>query len=99
MVMGEGNSGLKTAIAVAPVADWSLYDSIYTERYMVTPQDNPVGYNVSSVLNRLGNFNDLTNYMLVHGIDHHLTLCLAPFIAVSVYDERCIAIVTHNRYW
>ncbi len=39
----------RTAIAVAPVTDWRLYDSIYTERYMRTPalNDNVWGYNVS----------------------------------------------------
>ena len=37
-------------IAGAPVTDWRDYDSIYTERYMGLPQDNPEGYNVSSVV-------------------------------------------------
>jgi len=37
-------------IAYAPVTDWSLYDSAYTERYMGTPADNPDGYRQSSIL-------------------------------------------------
>lgn len=40
----------RAGIAYAPVTDWSLYDSIYTERYMDTPQDNPEGYEVSAPL-------------------------------------------------
>jgi dipeptidyl-peptidase 4 len=40
----------KAAVAGAPVSDWSLYDSAYTERYLRTPQDNPEGYKKSSAL-------------------------------------------------
>src|SRR5437588_1895704 len=36
--------------AGAPVTDWKLYDSIYTERYMGTPAENPGGYRDSSIL-------------------------------------------------
>lgn len=38
------------AVAGAPVTDWSLYDTAYTERYMGTPQDNPEGYRLTSAL-------------------------------------------------
>lgn len=43
----------KAIIAIAPVADWRLYDNIYTEKYMSTPQENPEGYDNSSVLKYL----------------------------------------------
>ncbi|QPH18890.1 hypothetical protein C2857_004009 [Epichloe festucae Fl1] len=38
-------------MAVAPVTDWRFYDSIYTERYMRLPQDNPSGYDASAIQN------------------------------------------------
>ncbi|WP_417665592.1 alpha/beta fold hydrolase [Pseudidiomarina sp.] len=38
------------AVAGAPVTDWALYDTHYTERYMGTPQDNPEGYQQANVL-------------------------------------------------
>src|SRR5207248_11613768 len=37
-------------IAGAPVTDWHNYDTIYTERYMHTPQENPQGYDKTSVV-------------------------------------------------
>jgi dipeptidyl-peptidase-4 len=41
----KGNDVFKSAISVAPVTHWKFYDTIYTERYMQTPQLNPDGYN------------------------------------------------------
>ncbi len=43
------STAYKLGIVGAPVTDWHLYDSIYTERYMDTPQANPEGYKTSSV--------------------------------------------------
>ncbi len=51
--------------AIAPVTDWRLYDSIYTERYMATPQDNPEGYAAGSVLEAVGALAD--PLLVIHG--------------------------------
>lgn len=57
------------AFAGAPVTDWSLYDTFYTERYMNTPQDNPDGYEKSSVFFHLDKLeHELPPLMLVHGM-------------------------------
>ncbi len=45
-------------MSVAPVTDWIYYDTFYTEKYMRTPQANPAGYNISSVLNKAPQFVD-----------------------------------------
>ncbi len=44
----------KAGVALAPVTNWRLYDTIYTERYMGRPQDNPDGYRDSSPVNQAG---------------------------------------------
>jgi dipeptidyl-peptidase-4 len=50
MTASKGGALFKSAIAVAPVIDWLLYDDIYTERYMRTPEANPHGYALGSVV-------------------------------------------------
>jgi dipeptidyl-peptidase-4 len=49
-VAAAGTNLYANLIAVAPVTSWTLYDSIYTERYMLRPQDNPDGYANTSVI-------------------------------------------------
>jgi dipeptidyl-peptidase 4 len=55
----------KAGVAVAPVSDWRLYDTIYTERYMGCPQDNVEGYKNSSPVNQAGGLK--SKLMLAHG--------------------------------
>ncbi len=55
----------KIGIAGGSVTDWHLYDSIYTERYMMTPQNNPDGYERSSVLKAAKNLHG--RLLLIHG--------------------------------
>jgi dipeptidyl aminopeptidase/acylaminoacyl peptidase len=60
-------------IAGAPVTDWRDYDSIYTERYMGLPQENPEGYNVSSVVRAAGKLHG--KLLILHGaIDDNVSL-------------------------
>jgi dipeptidyl-peptidase-4 len=53
------------AIAVAPVTNWRFYDSIYTERYMQTPQENPSGYDENSPINHVDKLKG--KFLLIHG--------------------------------
>jgi putative heme-binding domain-containing protein len=55
----------RAAIAVAPVADQTLYDTIYQERYMGLPADNPAGYRDGSPITHAGKLRG--NLLLVHG--------------------------------
>jgi len=61
----KGNDVFSLAIAVAPVTSWRFYDTIYTERFMRTPQENPDGYDLNSPFN----YPELLkgDYLLVHG--------------------------------
>ena len=61
----KGNDVFKTAIAVAPVTTWRLYDSIYTERFMQTPAENASGYDENSPINHVKKLKG--NYLLIHG--------------------------------
>lgn len=55
MELTAAGSPFKAGISMAPVTDWRYYDSIYTERYMSTPQQNEAGYDSASTLPRTGN--------------------------------------------
>ncbi len=65
MSLCHGQGTFKVGIAVAPVTDWRFYDTIYTERFMRTPQENPEGYKASSVLEAAGNLQG--KLLLIHG--------------------------------
>ncbi len=62
----KGADVFKAAIAVAPVTNWRFYDTIYTERYMGLPQDNPQGYDDNSPINHVDKLRG--NFLLVHGL-------------------------------
>ena len=63
--MTKGADYFKAGIAVAPVTNWRFYDTIYTERFMQSPEENPEGYDDNSPINHV----DLLRgpYLLVHG--------------------------------
>ncbi|GAA4044051.1 S9 family peptidase [Flavobacterium chungnamense] len=61
----KGADVFKMAIAVAPVTNWRFYDSIYTERYMTTPQENASGYDDNSPINHVSKLKG--SFLLIHG--------------------------------
>ena len=65
LAITKGADVFKMGIAVAPVTSWRYYDSVYTERYMQTPQENASGYDDNSPVN----FADMLkgDYLLIHG--------------------------------
>jgi dipeptidyl-peptidase-4 len=65
-LMALAHPEIKAAVAGAPVVDWSLYDTHYTERYLGTPQSNRMGYERSSVLPYIDDFKG--SLLLVHGM-------------------------------
>ncbi|NJO02853.1 MAG: alpha/beta fold hydrolase, partial [Bacteroidia bacterium] len=60
-----GADVFKMAIAVAPVSTWRFYDTIYTERYLKRPQDNPEGYDQYSPINHVEKLKG--DFLLIHG--------------------------------
>ncbi|MEZ4685596.1 MAG: S9 family peptidase [Bacteroidia bacterium] len=65
LCMVKGSGTFKMGIAVAPVTNWRYYDTIYTERYLQTPQVNPTGYDENSPINFAKDLQG--KYLLIHG--------------------------------
>ncbi len=65
LTLFRGADVFKAAIAVAPVTDWRLYDTIYTERFMRTPQENSHGYTSGSPNTHAAKLKG--NFLLIHG--------------------------------
>ncbi|RWS14610.1 Dipeptidyl peptidase 9-like protein [Dinothrombium tinctorium] len=69
MCFGQRPDIFKVCIAGAPVTNWCLYDTGYTERYMGTPYTNPEGYAKGSVLHYINQFpNDECRLLIIHGL-------------------------------
>ena len=65
LAMTKNADLFKMGIAVAPVTNWRYYDSVYTERYLKTPQENPGGYDDNSPVQFAQNLKG--RFLLVHG--------------------------------
>src|SRR5690606_16679862 len=67
LLTGEGPQTFDTGISVAPVTDWRQYDTIYTERYMSTPGQNPDGYAQSAPTAYADRLRPDQSLLVVHG--------------------------------
>ena len=63
----DAGQTFKYGMAVAPVTDWRYYDSIYTERYMHTPQHNPTGYD-NSTISDVNALSKNVRFLVMHGV-------------------------------
>lgn len=66
MGMSRGNGVFKAGVAIAPVTDWRFYDTIYTERFMRTPQQNKEGYDNGSPIQLADRLEG--DLLLMHGM-------------------------------
>ena len=64
-LMARNPGVFKAGVAGGPVIDWALYEIMYTERYMYTPEENPEGYKKASLLQQADSLRD--RLMLIHG--------------------------------
>ena len=65
LAITKGADVFKMAIAVAPVTSWRFYDTVYTERFLQTPQENASGYDENSPINYAHLLEG--DYLLIHG--------------------------------
>ncbi len=65
LALTKGADVFKMGIAVAPVTNWRFYNSVYTERFMQTPQENANGYDLNSPINHVQKLKG--KYLLIHG--------------------------------
>ena len=65
MAVSSAGSPYAAAVAIAPVTDWRYYDTIYAERYMLTPRENEDGYRRSAPINAVGGLS--VPLLIMHG--------------------------------
>ena len=99
----KGADVFKIAIAVAPVTNWRFYDSIYTERYMQTPQENASGYDENSPINHVNKLKG--KFLLIHGsgddnvhVQNSMQMIEALIQANKQFDSQIYPDKNHGIY-
>jgi dipeptidyl-peptidase-4 len=99
----QGADVFKMAIAVAPVTNWRFYDSIYTERYMQTPQENASGYDNNSPINYVSKLKG--KFLLIHGsgddnvhVQNSMQMMEALIQANKQFDSQIYPDKNHSLY-
>ena len=99
----QGNDIFKMAIAVAPVTNWRFYDSVYTERYMQTPQENASGYDQNSPINHVDKLKG--KFLLIHGsaddnvhVQNSMQMMEALIQANKQFDSQIYPDKNHGIY-
>jgi len=99
----QGADVFKMAIAVAPVTNWRFYDTIYTERYMQTPQENASGYDQNSPINHVSKLKG--KFLLIHGsaddnvhVQNSMQMMEALIQANKQFDSQIYPDKNHGIY-
>ena len=97
----HGNGVFKTGIAIAPVTDWRLYNTAYTERFMSTPQNNDRGYEQADLIQRADKLQG--KLLLCHGtaddnvhIQHSMLYCDALIEAGKQFEMQIYPNKNHS---
>ncbi len=83
-LMTKTNNIFKVGVAGGPVIDWSLYEIMYTERYMDTPAENPEGYKENNLLNYVEGLKG--RLLMIHGADDDVVVWQHSL----AYIKKCV---------
>lgn len=86
MLLAKASNEFAAGVAVAPVVDWTLYDTFYTERYLGRPQDNAGAYALSGVLHWLDGLK--APLLLIHGMADDNVLFANSTQLMSALQQR-----------
>lgn len=86
MLLAKASDAYACGVAGAPVTDWGLYDSHYTERYMGLPKSNPEGYREGRVLEHLDGLT--SRLLLIHGMADDNVLFTNSTVLMSALQQR-----------
>lgn len=100
MSMSEGRPVFAAGVAVAPPTSWRYYDSVYTERFMRTPKENPDGYDTVNAIARAANLSGAL--LICHGTaddNVHLrnTMEYAEALVQADKDFRMVTYTNRNH--
>ncbi|MEW5684380.1 MAG: S9 family peptidase [Pseudomonadota bacterium] len=105
LMLTAPDSPFKAGVSGAPVTDWKLYDTHYTERFMGTPADNAAGYGATEVVSRLPALK-AGSLLLVHGMaddnvtfDHSTRVLFALQAAGTPFETMVYPGLRHRGGW
>ena len=83
-LMSRNNKTFKVGVAGGPVIDWSMYEIMYTERYMDTPKENPEGYAENNLLNYVDQLKG--RLLMIHGANDDVVVWQNSL----AYVKKCV---------
>ncbi len=93
----EGDNPYKAAVAIAPVTDWRYYDTVYAERFMLTPNGNKSGYQSSAPLNKISSMNTCLLLMSGTADDNvHMSNTVEYVARLIAAKKRCDMMIFPN---